>query len=162
MNVYHTPPLWFCILPCYISIAAAKIKSRKPQNGSPYVAPTGCNLYWFSDHNGGTISILLFRKRVELIILQIWSYGRGDKMWKFESVSSFITQSVMFLEENKASRNHSEIIIGRNSMNDMICAEIGKACRLIVLLDSVFPSVMSVQCTYEQRWKPESRNAKNP
>jgi hypothetical protein len=30
-------------------------------------------------------------------------YGRGDKMWKFESVSSFMTQSVMFLEENKAS-----------------------------------------------------------
>lgn len=36
-------------------------------------------------------------------------------------------------------------------MNDMIRAEIGKACRLVVLLDSFFPSVMSVQRTYEQR-----------
>jgi hypothetical protein len=36
-------------------------------------------------------------------------------------------------------------------MNDMMCAEIGKSCRLVVLLDSLFPSVMSVQRTYEQR-----------
>jgi hypothetical protein len=66
-----------------------------------------------------------------------------------------------FLKKTRP-RNHSEIIIGRNSMNDMMCAEIGKSCRLVVLLDSLFPSVMSVQRTYEQRWKPESRNAKNP